>query len=326
MKRNNAKRWFPYGIRHEVAKRWPIWDWYRSSKVAKRINSKSADKMIFDLINSNQPALVGRLGGTEARFLGEFKKIKSVPFCNDFLFSIKPNWKRRSKEVNVNAGFYFQNIGEVAEFNALYEDALYDTNIIGAWGTAFSHIESDFIDRIPEVVPVGMTAPWVKPYVEQTETFPWAAALRGKKVLVISPFVDTIQKQFIKINHVFPDSNLHQFKLITLKSPVTLSMKFPVVKSWFDLFYETKIEMSKIDYDIALVSAGSYSYPLAHFAKIQGKIGIHSGGGLQLFFGIMGKRWENSVDLLNIANDNWTRPSLEETPDSAHLVENGCYW
>ena len=89
---------------------------------------------------------------------------------------------------------------------------------------------------------------------------------------------------------------------------------------------EIKIKMDQIDFDVALVSAGSYSYPLAHHAKKLGKIGIHAGGGLQLFFGIMGKRWEKSSEVIQLFNDFWTRPSSKETPDSALLVENGCYW
>ena len=63
-----------FGIKHELAIRWPLWDWYRSNKVARRINDEIADSSIYNLIMKNQPALVGRLGGTEARFLGELKK------------------------------------------------------------------------------------------------------------------------------------------------------------------------------------------------------------------------------------------------------------
>ena len=89
---------------------------------------------------------------------------------------------------------------------------------------------------------------------------------------------------------------------------------------------EIKAKMDQINFDIVLVSAGSYSYPLAHYAKRLGKIGIHAGGGLQLFFGIMGKRWETSDYLIEIVNSSWTRPTLQETPESALMVENGCYW
>lgn len=316
----------PNGFKHEVAKRWPIYDWYKSRKVARLINPANADAAIMSLIYLGKPALVGRLGGTESRFLGEFQKISSIPFLTQLIFKVKPNWIKRSKQMNTNAGFYFQKISEVKTFSDLYMQALSETDILGAWGTAFSSIESKFINNIPCFIPVGMTAPWVQPYLDQSNLKPWATALEKKNVLIISPFVDSIEKQFTNIKNVFPDSNFHDFQIRTLKSPMTISTKYPVEKSWLQQLNAVKDKMDIIDFDVALVSAGSYSFPLAHHAKKIGKIGIHTGGGLQLFFGIMGKRWEKSDYLLEILNDSWIRPSKDETPDSASLVEDGCYW
>jgi hypothetical protein len=62
---------------------------------------------------------------------------------------------------------------------------------------------------------------------------------------------------------------------------MTINTTYPAVKSWFELLNEIKTKMDQTDFDIALVSAGSYSYPLAHHAKKLVKIGIHAGGGLQ---------------------------------------------
>jgi len=318
---------FPFGMRHEVAKRWPVWDWKKSIPVARKIDPLIADIAIHNLISSNKPGLVGRLGGTEARFLREYKKISLMPdLVKELLYLVKPNWKRRSKEVNTNAGFYYENIAEVDEFFNIYSAALSDTDILGAWGTAFSSIERDFIDKISQVIPVGMTAPWIHPYSDEMSEVPWSKALMNKRVLIVSPFANTIKIQFNRIDKVFPDLNLHNFDLEVIKSPMTINTNFPVTKSWFTNLNEVKHQMSNTNYDIAMISAGSYSYPLAHHAKSNGKIGIHAGGGLQLFFGIMGKRWDGSEFLKEILNPYWTRPSPEETPNSAHLVEGGCYW
>jgi hypothetical protein len=64
---------------------------------------------------------------------------------------------------------------------------------------------------------------------------------------------------------------------------------------------------------------------LAHYAKKLGKIGIHCGGGLQLFFGIMGKRWEKS-SYLNSLQIGWIRPDKNEKPVGADLIEGATYW
>ena len=197
---------------------------------------------------------------------------------------------------------------------------------MGAWGTAFSSIESKFVSKVPCFVPVGMTAPWIQPYSDDSNSIPWSLALEKKKILVISPFIGSIEKQFANIKNVFPDSNSHSFELLTLKAPMTISTSYPAEKTWLQQLNAVKYKMNIINFDVALISAGSYSFPLAHHAKKLGKIGIHAGGVLQLFFGIMGKRWEKDKFITHIVNEEWTRPSKSETPYSAKFVEDGCYW
>jgi hypothetical protein len=128
----------PFGLKHEISKRWTLWDWYKSSYISRRISSNGADKAIFDLIVLSKPALVGRLGGTEARFLGEYLKITRLKKLSKILFKLKPNWVKRAKEINTNAGFYFEDITQVSNFYKIYNEALLDTDVLGAWGTAFA--------------------------------------------------------------------------------------------------------------------------------------------------------------------------------------------
>jgi hypothetical protein len=95
---------------------------------------------------------------------------------------------------------------------------------------------------------------------------------------------------------------------------------------WFELLESMKDEISNSKFDVALIAAGAFSYPLAAHAKKIGKIGIHCGGGLQIFFGVMGNRWNNSPEVLKYMNEFWIRPSAEERPKTADQVENACYW
>jgi hypothetical protein len=75
------------------------------------------------------------------------------------------------------------------------------------------------------------------------------------------------------------------------------------------------------------IGAGAYGLPLAAFVKEQGRQAVHVGGATQLLFGVKGRRWEaESEDVVALFNDYWVRPSAEETPAGASLVEGGCYW
>jgi hypothetical protein len=246
------------------------------------------------------------------------------------LSKTKPNWIKRAQEINTNAGFYFENLEQVSEFFELYDKALLDTDVLGAWGTAFAWIESRYLRNVKTLIPVPMTAPWVETYSPTTNEIPWSNSLNGKRVLVISPFVESIEKQHKIIKKVFPDVYYPEFILTTIIAPQTIGFDSNSKPDWFENLSNMKKLMSGQSFDVALVAAGAYSYPLAHHAKRMGRIGIHAGGGLQLFFGILGKRWETNWGKGNYLekyfNEFWTRPSENETPTNAYKVENGCYW
>lgn len=318
----------PFGLRHEIAKRYTPLDWYKSLEVKRQIDDCGADRIITELIVKGSPALIGRLGGTEARFLSEYLKLERLERFGlrpEKLAQLAPRWAKRNNEVFTNAGFYHDSYKDVAEFWNLYKSALLDTDILGAWGVAFTWVEGLALNSTSKkVIPVGFTAPWVEPYKPGQD--PWSRSLEGKKVLVISGFANSIQKQHERIDKVFNLAEYPKFELQTIKAPLVAGNRPQSDNTWFELLYDMKSKMESADFDIALVSAGAFSYPLAQFAKTLGGIGIHCGGGLQLFFGVMGNRWNNSPEVLKFHNEYWVRPSSEETPPSAQSIENGCYW
>ena len=87
-----------------------------------------------------------------------------------------------------------------------------------------------------------------------------------------------------------------------------------------------KTEISKIDFDIALIGAGAYGLPLAAHIKNLRKQAIHLGGSLQILFGIMGKRWDDHPVISKFYNSSWVRPLESERPKTFKKVENGAYW
>lgn len=323
-----AKRFAPFGIRHEVAKRYPIHDWMRSKKIERAIDRKKADQSIAELIISGKPGLVGRLGGTEARFLGEFLKLNKfarIGISPRIASKFFPRWKKRSSDIHLLSGFYFDSWSEVKEFSEVYLDALAKTDILGAWGVAFTWVEAKmYRAKNTKLIPVGFTAPSIEAYSEGSN--PWSKALSGKKVLVISGFSETIASQHKRINSVFNEGEYPNFSLVTIKAPLVSGIRDESGKTWFELLNQMQVEIEKADFDVALIAAGAFSYPLAAFVKSQGKVGIHCGGGLQLFFGIMGNRWNNSPEVLRHVNEFWVRPSAKERPSTAGAIENACYW
>jgi len=318
----------PFGWRHEIAKRYTPLDWVKSLRVKRLINSSNADEYISQLIASRKPGLVGRLGGTEARFIGEYLKLKRLKRFGVPLrlsASISPRWKKRSFEVFAQAGFYFENWKEVDAFCSEYLHALKATDILGAWGVAFTWPETIGLNPLKtRVIPVGFTAPWIEPY--SVDASPWSQALNGKRVLVVSGFASSIESQHKKVKNIFLGVNFPAFELSLVRAPIVTGQKDSDGKKWFELLDQMKKEIKSKDFDVALIAAGAFSYPLAAYVKSIGKIGIHCGGGLQIFFGVMGNRWNNSPEILKYVNDSWVRPSALERPKTADQVENACYW
>ena len=318
----------PFGIRHELAKRYTFADWIKANKIKKLMDSKNSDDLISDLIRLGKPGLVGRLGGTEARFIGEYLKLKRLDKFRipvQLTSKLSPRWKKRSSDIYSLSGFYFDSWKEIDLFCKTYIEALSETDILGAWGVAFTWVEGVSLKRDKtKVIPVGFTSPWVEPYVSTNTA--WSGALQGKKVLVVSGFATSILSQHNNITRVFQGIDYPDFKLQVVRAPIVTGERDPEGLSWFDLLEKMKREISTKDFDVALIAAGAFSYPLAAYAKKLGKIGIHCGGGLQIFFGVMGNRWNNSPEVLKYVNEFWVRPSANERPKRADQVENACYW
>lgn len=156
---------------------------------------------------------------------------------------------------------------------------------------------------------------------------PWSKYLEGKKVLVIHPFTKSIETQYNIKDKLFTNKKiLPNFDLKTLKSIQTSAGSESPYDSWVESLDYMLNEIKKYAFDIALLGCGCYDIPISDKIKNMGKQSIIIGGGLQILFGIKGKRWDRHSVISKLYNENWVRPSEEETPIKFNSVEGGCYW
>lgn len=294
-------------------------------------NKDVIQKIIYDRIVGGEPLMVARMGRTEIdvcenvkytyykhRSNWKFISWKGQPnFLNPFLI---PNFNKLS-------GFWpWEDETALKRFYQLICVDMEKVDVLGSW----CRNEEDFSDELKKSVKVDREL--MTPLLTDK---PWTIALKGKKVLVVHPFAETIQKQYARREKLFPTNPniLPEFNLKVLKAVQTLGYKDPNFKDWFEALDYMKKEIDKIDYDVCLLGCGAYGFPLAAHCKRQGKQAIHLGGILQLLFGIKGKRWETDLGYINdfpyastYYNEYWVRASATETPQKANEVENGCYW
>ena len=150
----------------------------------------------------------------------------------------------------------------------------------------------------------------------------------GKRILVISPFADTFQKQVPHLPKLYGRDMFPGCTFTFLKPPVTNARNKarPFMEELGE--FTSRVQAVKDSFDVALVSCGGYGNPILGRLYEMGKSAIYVGGVLQMYFGVYGSRWERERPLVMklFKNEHWVRPSNDERPPGFENVEESCYW
>jgi len=271
-----------------------------------------AQDIIKRELQADKPSLICRFGSNEYFTVYDYLKKKKFD-------------KSQKKTMELGAGFFPATDENLKRFAVESIEIAKHIDILGVWNLKE---EEKFCNKyLPETSNL-IDFEAICPINYEN---PWSAELKGKKVLVIHPYTETIEKQFAKRESLFKNPNiLPELELKTIKAVQSIAdakLDLPY-KNWFEALEHMKNEIDKIDFDIAIIGAGAYGMFLAHHCKQIGKKAIHMGGYTQLLFGILGKRWEvHFPEIFKFSNvEHWVRPQENEKPKGFEKVEGGCYW
>lgn len=271
-----------------------------------------ANEYIYKALVSGKPFLAARFGDAELRALVYSLEIDMG------LRKAFPDYIKRV--MHVNAGFFPEEDESLLDFGHLLWESSKKVDLFGVWYNLLEDYVIYNTNRNAELVVLEA----LEPYRSNT---PWSKALKGKKVLVVHPFSESIEKQYRKHDKLFTNPDvLPDFDLITYKAIQTNAGGISKYKTWFEALEAMYSDIKKIQFDVAIVGCGSYGLPLAAKIKDLGKQVIHLAGATQILFGIRGARWDVRPEMQQYFNDLWTRPLESEKPKDAKAVEGGCYW
>lgn len=282
---------------------------------------QSVSDCIRELLESDKPVMISRFGSVELQCLVD--SINKPTIKNYFRYithrSDSLGYSKSTRyTMGNNAGFFPVTDRNLDYFSQLIISCMPLVDVLGSWQTN----ELLFADKLSHAVKVPLGD--LEPYFHQN---PWSEVLKGKKVLVIHPFEESIRLQYAKRNLLFTDKRvLPEFELITIKAVQSIAHNPCGFETWFEALEYMKREVDKQDFDIAIIGCGAYGLPLAAYVKSIGKKAVHLGGATQMLFGIKSKSWEDEPKFHYMINEHWVRPKEAERPTNYKQVEGGRYW
>ena len=268
---------------------------------------------IADMIRKESHFMVARFGDVELRTIVYYMMRKLR------LKKRYPQYIRTA--ICMNAGFFPDDENEIDKFGELMLQSISQCDVLAVW---FNLMEGYIFKTFGPADKTFISLDELEPFLYDE---PWSKYLEGKRVLVIHPFSESIERQYANKEKLFTNKCvLPSFQLFTIKAVQSIGGKSELYNSWFDALEYMYQEAMKIDFDIAIIGCGAYGFPLAAKIKEHGKTAIHMGGVTQFLFGIKGGRWDSRPEYSKFYNDYWIRPSDLEKPKDADKVENACYW
>jgi hypothetical protein len=303
---------------------------------SQQIKLLELNNVISSFFEKNTPFSLVRVGNMEGHFLQNI--FNNQPTSEEFFSwlsltsGVFPHNIEYLKEVWVPLNFnYIKNsdiLGFVDVSGAIYNDTEFNLNFCKNKITFFGEAEILALDP-------GFLCN--KNILEMPIFNPWTKYLQNKKVLILTSHEKSIKYQLSNMKNIWGSSyNDFNFDVAgIIRTPYHPEMddrQYPGCSTWEKSLNYLQNEMDKYSYDIALTSGGAFAPGLADHAKNKGKIGITICGVLQLYFGILGSRWNGRhrlyVDWNKMFNNHWIEPISVDLPKNKNIFDRfeKAYW
>jgi hypothetical protein len=273
------------------------------------------NNFISHYLKNGLPLCAGKIGVTELNLLYCDHTLKNA---NRFL----PHLQHEAEDI---AGLYPYSLETTKQFAKDMISALEQIDLIPKWNQVNPYFENYVFENYCKQAKLTLLQ-HLEPYFFDK---PWTDYLEGKTVLVMSPFAESIERNFRNLDKIWSGKIKPNFKLKTIKYPFALKINQQAYERYkvSDNVYKEYLDiLRKQDFDVGIFGTGYTSLLLTAECKRMGKAGIHLGGSTQILFGIKGQRWREIKEFQSFFNEHWTDPLESEKPENRKICEGGCYW
>ena len=274
------------------------------------LSNEEGNRWISERFQRGGPFVAGRLSmGSELCLLAAYR--------NGQLLG-----KKTCVGAHNNAGIYPETpemLRTYAEILATALAQLSETDVVATFGQA---AEAPILREMPTPV---MKTRALEPFYFGN---PWSRHLKNKTVLIVHGFVSSIKCQLRRQFKLFSNPLvLPEFRPKFIQMPWAYGGRTPH-GSYVETLEAVKTMIDNAgEFDVAIVSAGSYVMPLAVYCKTAHHASaIVMGGGAQVLFGLKGHRWDSHQVIRTLYNPHWMYPLEEDTPSNAKGIEDYTYW
>ena len=286
---------------------------------------------VISKMSKNENFIIPRVSGIENNFavyslLYDQETPSNKLHMNSYFTNV-------SNAMKNNAGIKISNFNSLTKYSKQYLEAFENCEMFCGWdinGNCYPHISysHDYIkNSYSSKQMVWAFALDVFHYIYSN---PWTHSLKGKRILIVSPFEETIIEQIPHRAKLFNGIDLFpDCTFVTIKPPMTQGLENSREFDEELTNFYIKLDKLRNSYDVALLSCGGYGNIISNYIFTEHKkSAIYMGGTLQMLFGILGRRWLlERPDVIRIfMNKYWTRLKDAEKPKGYTNIEGGCYW
>ncbi len=304
-------------------------------------NNDMLYEYVSNKLANNTPFVIPRVSNIDTTFAILIRILKESKSNNEIYMSLRHMNNTITDPINqehlkVHTGIKLENNRDVmSRYSDTYLAAFENCDIYGGWnkndGLMYEQTK-DNLDYLTQHLCKNKRMFWIPTleifnYIKYAK--PWTHALENKRILIVSPFEKSINKQLAHRTQLYAGNDLFPgCQFITISPPITYgNIECPHFNEVLDTFLQ-KLDTLTGQYDVALVSAGGYTNPIIGHIYSRGASAIYVGGVLQMYFGILGNRWfkERSDIIRMYLNGQWIRPMLSEKPEEYEKIRGGAYW